>query len=305
MKPNRLLSIALGLSVCAASAGSFGSPLTLGDDAYDAYALPDAFFTPTLPDLTHRSLAIGLDTTLASIQPSRLADASKPPRSLGIMQRLEAEHAVSIRRWYLGAAMGIASGSAPAKIAISQPEIWGRAVWASRAGLAYGGGVGLVFPVSGYSESTRQSLVEGHVRVVRPWDFTSFHDGAFTFRPFVDVRAIDGPVTLQLRQGIDWAMPLEGGEPRIASRTSLFVGYDVGKDLQLGLEGSEVYSITAPNVSDEQRATYTMSPSIRYMTPMVQPGISAIFPLDQTILGLADSFWALRLNVVFTLDGPG
>lgn len=306
MTEARLLSKAARLALpfvitTSASASSFAHE-ELRDDPY---ALPDAFATPTLPDLTHRDLALGLDTTLASIQPSRLSESARPPRSLGILQRLEAEKALSIRRWYLGAAMGLVSGSDEPRIAISQPEVWGRAIWASRAGLAFGGGVGLVFPVFGYAESTRDSLIEGQVRVVRPWDFTSFNDDAFTFRPFVDVRAIDGPVLLQLRQGIDWAMPLEGGEPRISSRTSLYIGYSIADTVQLGLEGSEVYFIKAPAISDEERATYTLSPSIRYKTRMVEPGISAIFPLDQTILGVADSFWAVRLNVVFTLDGAG
>lgn len=298
MKPRRQLSIAFLLVTATFTAAS----LAQDEDPYDAYALPDVPAPPTLPDLTHRALALTFDMTVASIQPTASEPGSRPPRTLGWFERIEAEQTLSIRRWYLGAAMGFAVGDTPAKLAVSHPEVWGRAVWASKAGLAYGGGLGLVAPVYRYAESTREALIEQQVRIVRPWDATSFNDQAFTFRPFVDVRAIDGPVMLQLRQGIDWALPTNGGEPLIASRTTFHVGYRASQLVQLGLEATEVYFIRAPNVNDDERATYTLSPSIRFMTRQVQPLLSAIFPVDQTVLGVADSFWAVRAQVAFVLE---
>lgn len=295
MTPPRLSSLGLVSLSLSLAAPSLAEP-SFDDD----YALPDAFAPPSLPDLTHRELALSFDNIFASIQPSRLGESSKPSRSLGMVQRLEAEQALHIRRWYLGAAMGLVSGSA--SMAMSQPEIWSRAIWASRTGLAFGGGMGLVFPTFALGESTRESLIEEQLRIIRPWDGSTFDDQSFTFRPFVDVRAIDGPVTLQLRQGIDWSMPLEGGEPRIVSRTTVYVGYGIGDSVQFGLEAIEVYFIRADDIKDDERATYMLSPSLRFMTRAIQPGISAIFPLDQNILGLADSFWAIRLQAAFVFE---
>lgn len=295
----RQLAAASSLFVWALTMPSFAQ----AEAPRDAFELPDLPASPTLPDLTHRALAVSFDMTVASVQPSVADSASRPPRALGWLERLEIEQALGSRRWHLGAAIGFAVGDAPARLAVSQPEAWGRAVWASRAGLAYGGGLGLVLPSFRYSESTREALIEGYIRVVRPWDYTSFLDKAFTFRPFVDMRIVDGPVLLQLRQGIDWAMPTGHlDDPLIASRTTLHVGYRVTERVQLGLEASEVYFIRAHNVNDEDRATFTMSPSIRLMMARVQPLLSAILPLDQTVLGTADSFWAVRAQIAFVVD---
>src|SRR5262249_47833252 len=126
-------------------------------------------------------------------------------RSFGWAERLEVEYALSIRRWYLGAAEQLALGRAnngSFLLVAGNPEVWGRALWASRAGLAYGGGLGFVLPAGHYEAAAGE--VAATIRVVRPWDFVYFANDAFVLRPFLDVRDIDGKVMLQLRQGIDW-----------------------------------------------------------------------------------------------------
>lgn len=273
-------------------------PLRLG---WDGDELPDNPAPPSLPDLTHRGLVLGFETTMARIQPMAPSEGSRPPRIFGAFERIEAEQAVSIRRWYVGGAIAFVGQSKKTHFAVSQPELWGRAVWANKAGLAFGGGLGIVFPAFDYAESTETSLVERHVRIVRPWDEPSFSDQTFTFRPLIDVRAIDGPVLLQLRQGLDWSLPTSGGDALLASRTTFYVGYGIANTALIGLEAMEVYYIVAPNVNDDERATYLLSPGFRYMTESIQPGISAVFPLDQTILGIADSFWAVRVHVAWVL----
>lgn len=290
------LLVALGPEL--ASAAVDDPPLRLD---WDGDVLPDVPAPPSLPDLTHRGLTLGFDTTMASIQPMAPSEGGRPPRVFGIVERIEAEQAISIRRWYVGGALAFVGQSKKTHFAVSQPEVWGRAVWANKAGLAFGGGLGVVIPAFDYADSTKASLVERHVRIVRPWDEPSFSDQTFTFRPLIDVRAIDGPVLLQLRQGIDWSLPISGGDALLASRTTFYVGYGIANSAQIGLEATEVYYIVAPNVNDDERANYSLSPSFRYMTESIQPGISAVFPLDQTILGIADSFWAVRVHVAWVL----
>jgi len=81
-----------------------------GDDPTDPYALPDAPAPPTLPDLTHRALALSLESTFASIRGNVLPTGVDPGRSFGWNERFEAEQAVSMRRWYVGVAEQLALG---------------------------------------------------------------------------------------------------------------------------------------------------------------------------------------------------
>lgn len=297
---------------CALVAASLARPsraelpfLPPAADPYDPYALPDAPAPPTLPDLTHRALALSLETTIASIKPNVAPDGTQPARAVGWIERLEAEQAVAIRRFYVGAASELAAGAAPGsgtKLLAGHPEVWGRAVWASQAGLAYGGGFGVVVPVISHPPSAEATAVESQLRVVRPWDYVAFADDVVTLRPFVDVRDIDGPVMLQLREGIDWSLPTSGGSAHLTSRTTFYIGYRVAELLGTGLEASEVYFVRGPGISDDQRAIYALSPSVRLMTRTVQPAVSAVFPLDRTVFGAADSYWAVRLNLAVVLD---
>src|SRR6185503_4698154 len=176
-----------------------------GDEPTDPYALPDAPAPPTLPDLTHRGLAASLENTFASIQNAAPLDEARPGRSFGWMERLEVEQALSIRRWYVGVGEQVALGNPFNEgfhMVASNPEVWGRTLWASQAGLAYGGGLGAVLPA--FHRSADSSTLVQTVAVVRPWDYADFVSGDLVLRPFLDVRAIDGQVILQLRQGIDW-----------------------------------------------------------------------------------------------------
>jgi hypothetical protein len=272
-------------------------PLLEGDDPTDPYALPDAPAPPTLPDLTHRALAASLELTFASIRTGG-EGAAPARRTFGAVERLELEQALSIRRWYLGAAHEVAVGSADSggpKVAASHPEIWGRAVWASAAGLAYGGGIGVVFPIANHDSAA--TAVAESVGFVRPWDYVAFLNNTYTLRPFIDVRDIDGPVMLQLRQGIDWAKSTLGPS-QLTSRTTFFIGYRPTDLIGLGLEAWEVYFIEP----SEQRPAYAVSPSVRLMTKWLQPAASLLFPLDRPLLGAIEGYWALRLSLGVVID---
>ena len=214
----------------------------------------------------------------------------------------------------MGAAFEVAAGAPPDRsdvhFVVGHPEVWGRAVWASRAGLAYGGGLGFVFPLVNHDENSLAAQVDRSIRVVRPWDYVDFAADTFTFRPFVDVRDIDGPITIQLREGIDWAIPTRetldaNGQPRssrVTSRTTFYLGYRPTHLLGVGLELWEVYFIRAEDVSDDKRAAYAISPSVRLMMRELQPAISAVFPFDQPLFGVIDTYWAIRLNLGVVLD---
>ena len=270
---------------------------------FDPYALPDAPAPPTLPDLTHRGIAAGLELTIASVKGN--ADASGA-RNAAYLERLEAEWAVAQRRWFVGIAHEAAVGSAvetgSRRFLVGNPEVWGRGVWASAAGLAFGAGLGVIPPLTHLPDDSTSADVERQVRVVRPWDWPYFASSTLTLRPAFDVRAIDGRVLLQVRQGIDWSIPTQGASPTLTSRTTVYAGYRVAEPIGLGIEAWEVYAISSDQVQDDRRAFYAVSPSVRLMTRMLQPAISAIVPVDKPLFGVVDSFWAVRLDFTLVLD---
>ena len=270
-----------------------------GDEPTDPYALPDAPAPPTLPDLTHRALAASLENTFASIQNSAPSDGARPGRSFGWMERLEVEQALSIRRWYVGVAEQVALGNPlneGFQMVAGNPEVWGRTLWASQAGLAYGGGVGAVLPA--FHHGAAASTLTQTVAVVRPWDHADFVNGDFVLRPFVDARVIDGRVMLQLRQGIDW----DRSNGAMTSRTTLYVGYRPIELVGLGLEAWEVYLIQAPQRKDDGRAAYAVSASVRLMTRILTPAVSILAPIDRPLYDAVESFWAIRLTMSVVLE---
>lgn len=275
------------------------SPVPTSDDPSDPYALPDAPAPPTLPDLTHRGLAASLDSTFASIGANPRDDGVVPGRSFGWTERLELEHALALRRWYVGVSEQLALGRTPGDdflLVMGNPELWGRALWASQAGLAYGGGLGLVFPVVHHGESGVQ--VARAIQAVRPWDYVHFVNDDVILRPFIDVRNIDGPILLQLRQGIDW----DPASDALTSRTTFYIGYRPVELLGIGLELWEVYLIRAADTKDDGRAAYAVSPSLRLMTRAIQPAVSFLLPIDRPLFDAIEGFWALRLSMSVVLE---
>jgi hypothetical protein len=270
-----------------------------GDEPTDPYALPDAPAPPTLPDLTHRGLAASLENTFASIQNAAPFDEPRPGRSFGWMERLELEQALSLRRWYVGVGEQLALGNPlneGFQMVAGNPEVWGRTLWASQAGLAYGGGIGAVLPA--FRRGSESSTLTQTIAVVRPWDYADFVSGAFIVRPFFDVRVIDGRVMLQLRQGVDW----DQASGTLTSRTTFYIGYRPIELFGLGLEAWEVYLIQAPQRRDDGRAAYAVSASVRLMTRVLTPAVSILAPLDRPLYDAVESFWAIRLTMGVVLE---
>lgn len=270
-----------------------------GDEPTDPYALPDAPAPPTLPDLTHRALAASLENTFASIQNAAPRGEARKGRSFGWMERLEVEQALSIRRWYVGVAEQVALGNPlheGFQMVAGNPEVWGRTLWASQAGLAYGGGLGAVLPA--FRQSAGANTLTQTVAVVRPWDYADFVNGDLILRPFLDVRGIDGRVMLQLRQGIDWDL----ASGALTSRTTFYIGYRPIELLGLGLEAWEVYVIQGSQRKDDGRAAYAASASVRLMTRVLTPAVSVLAPIARPLYDAVDDFWAIRLTMSVVIE---
>lgn len=307
---SRLVCFALGALLLATPRGAVAAERQPGIDAEGP---------PPTPGLSHRGLTVDTEYTIASARPTDptsgqpIADG----RAYSYAARIAAEWALVPRHWFLGAASELAAanvppGSAPGSggsaAVFGNPELWARAIWISRVGLAAGGGLGLVLPLPRSFDTAEAEAVRA-VRVVRPWSLPHFDDLTLTARPFLDMRHVVGPVVLQLRQGIDVGLRLrdvEGGENRIdlTALTTVYAGVEVAKPVTLGLEVHEVYPLTEDVSSpsclppcDQHRSQFTLAPSVRLAFRTVSPTASVLLPLSTPLRAEVASYYATRVHL--------
>jgi hypothetical protein len=290
-------------------------PLVPRDALADAEEpIPVAPRPPTLPELTHPDYEISGETTLGVVTPS-LVKALTYDRSdvAAVVQRLGVEVPLSVRpRIYLGGSYEIAAGSPPGggafKIVPSNVDLYGRIVWATRTGMAFGGGLGLLLPAAQFGEGDDASKVAAAAQVIRPWDNAFFLNDTMTFRAFVDARAVDGRFVLQFREGLEASVSLSGLSPQVAAIAQLYAGYRVVPLLGVGVEAFETYLIESPEIvtlaEDHDRATFTLSPSVRLMTRYVQPALGFVTSIGTPLFGFGtvEGFWALRVGASVVWD---
>ncbi|WP_245678266.1 hypothetical protein [Chondromyces crocatus] len=299
----RLASALLGLAA-ARSAAAQGTPSSVMSSLEEELSVFDPPAPPTLPGLTRRDLTFTFETTIAVIDP-------QPPSTgaaYGWSAHGEIEMPLVPRRWFVGGAHEMAAAALPgvgSKILLGNPEFWLRGVWSSVRGLASGGGFGLVVPAPRNPSEAEQYVLEA-ARTVRPWDAAYFADTTLVARPWFDIRLVTGPFIFQFRQGLDWSLVLRSLRPReprydLTARATFYFGYRASEAIGLGLEVWEVYQLSAdPRVKDDQRASFAVSPSIRFMFPWVQPALSMLFPVTTPLRGDVNGYYALRLNVGFS-----
>ena len=181
-------------------------------------------------------------------------------------------------------------------------EVSGRTVWATRTGLAFGGGLGVVAPTGDFGGDPRRGSIAQDAAMLRPWSHASFEPAVFGLRPFVDVRSLDGPLVIQFRQGLDWLWSVRDGEQRrLAALFGLYLGYRFGNWLSAGLESFELYLMDR-SVADSDRVSLVLSPSARLALPYVEPTVSAFMSLGSTMEGRADRVWGIRVAVTLVYD---
>lgn len=288
------------------------APPADGED--DLKSVLDAPAPPTLPALAHRDLTFTFEYTAAVIQP-RLDDRSGD--AYAYFAHTDVEYPLVPRQWFVGLSNDIASAAVPGvgtAFLLGNPELSGRGLWSSTRGLSSGGGLGIVLPTP-RALSPVEAEVLRTVRTVRPWDLASFSSLTLTFRPWIDIRLVTGGLIFQLRQGVDWSISLTGApevtetasgeKPRITNftaRLTFYTGYRLSEQLGVGVELWEVYEVTKELASDDNRAAFAVSPSIRFMLPRVQPALSFLFPIATPLRGDVETYWAARINLGFNFD---
>jgi hypothetical protein len=300
-------------ALSTASAARGDTPGEVSSDEEKKSALLDAPAPPTLPALAHRDLTFTFEYTAAVITPKQ---SEYPGDAYAYFAHTDCEYPIVPRRWFVALANDVASAAVPGvgkAFLLGNPELSGRGLWSSVRGLSSGGGLGVVLPVP-RSLSPAEDEVLRIVRTVRPWDLASFSSLQLTFRPWIDIRHVTGGMVFQLRQAIDWSInlngpdkgpTLSGSSPRstnFTARLTFYAGYRLNKAIGVGVELWEVYEVTKDLPSDDNRAAFALSPSIRFMLPVVQPAISFLFPLATPLRGDVATYYAARINLGFNFD---
>jgi hypothetical protein len=269
-----------------------------GVEFEDPYDLPTAPRPPTLPELTHGDFEATLETTAGALLPS-----TGEAIAHAYVQRLSLEMPLGLRRWYVGADYEVAAGTAAGSFETvgSNLGLEGRTLWATRTGLAFGGGLRVLAPTAAFSSSGTAATVALDAATLRPWDIGFFVPDAFGVRPFVDVRVLDGPYVAQFRQGLDATFATSRNDQRLYATTGVYVGWRISDQVASGLEVFEAYAINAvgAGVRDGARSAIVASPSVRLSLPWVQPAISVFTNLGTPLYGAHESIWGFRF--AFTL----
>lgn len=288
------LAVALPLQLLPARASAQVEPFN------DPYDVPLAPRPPTLPELTHPDIEGTLETTAGAIVPA--------PGGLwthAYVQRLDVEVPLALRRWYVGATYEVAAGGTGNKFDVvgGNLELDGRTLWATRSGLAFGGGMSLMLPTASWDPNSSGAVLALNSATLRPWDVTFFTQGVWGVRPYIDVRALLGPFIAQFRQGIDMTVsPTEIGDRHLYAMTGLYFGWRATEQLAVGLEAFEEYAILVPSVADSARTAIVVSPNIRVSLPWVQPAISMFTNVGNPLYGANESIWGFRFAFTVVYD---
>jgi hypothetical protein len=284
--------------VPAAAAGSSGATSAAFADPYD---VPSAPRPPTLPELTHGDIEVTLETTAGALLPA----APGGTLTHAYVQRLEVEVPLGLRRWYVGAQYQVAAGTTEGSLTAigSNLALEGRTLWATRTGLAFGGGLRLLAPTAAFDPNGRAAAVALEAATLRPWDVGFFVPDALGVHPFVDVRVLDGPFVAQFRQGLDGTLSTaSAGDRRLYATTSVYVGWRVTGAVASGLELFEAYAIDVPGVRDGARSAIIVSPNVRLALPWVQPAVSLFTNVGTPLEGSHGSIWGFRLAFTLVYD---
>jgi hypothetical protein len=293
----------------AVAALFFGARAGATDPFDDPYDLPNAPRPPTLPELTHPDLEATLESTYGVLVPAAGGGNNRST----YVQRLGVEIPIAERRWFVGTHYEFAAGGSGVRAVGGNLELFGRTVWATSTGLAFGGGFALVLPTANFDPGGPAGLAANDAATVRPWDRVFFTSDSFALRPFIDMRVIDHRFVIHFRQGVDVldsvadydGQKYTHDDYRVLAVTGLFIGYRVARPLAFGVEAFEMYVVRqeSPEVPDRQRANLVVSPSVRLMTPYVQPALSFFTSVGQQPLdGGVDRVLGVRLAVTLVYD---
>src|SRR5688500_16705081 len=187
------------------------------DDPANVLAQPRLPAPLVLPELTHPRNDFALTWTVGSGS-TDLAD--RPSSGIALVRTWFESSIFAPRRIYTGVTWDYASAMPPDKgidldDALPAPRTTGmtggfanvephvRGVFPLTDGLAFGCGMGAVFPTSVIERDGPSRSAMLAVASLEPTDYVHFQPGRYGIRPWGDLRIVRGAFVLQARQGFD------------------------------------------------------------------------------------------------------
>ena len=270
----------------------------------DPRTLPEAPRPTMMAELTHPDGEVTLEQTSGVLNPRGYGEAGHVGVHVG---RIAIEQPVYSRLVFVGATYEAAYG-APAtpttpKLIGSNLDLSVRAVWATRNGLAFGGGLGTMLPTARFEDSSPVQNLAVAATALRPWDYAMFRDANFGLRPFLDLRYIAGPVIIQAHETFDVLFATRGdgtsadGFYDLDVVTSFYVGVRVRKELAVGAEMSQLYRVSADKIADDRRSSVAFAPVMRFIFPRFQPAFSFVTNVGDPFYAEANHVWAVKTSL--------
>jgi hypothetical protein len=182
-------------------------------------------------------------------------------------------------------------------------------VWNATYGLAFGGGFSLVIPTKSYASSDAAATTAYAAIAARGWDRALFDPDNATLRPFLDIRLVTGPITVQYRQALEVATDFGDVSFRFAAVGTLYWGVRFSKLVTAGASIIEYYRLE-PGLDDSARPYFAVGAHVAIETKYFQPSIglmtnigsplNAISRIGAPINVAPTSF----IGVHFSLDFP-
>ncbi len=251
--------------------------------------LPPPF---ALPELTHPGSDTRIDWTVADGEGTRI----------GIVRPSVEARLGPLRRVYVGAAWTLAD--ATSKLVSGNVEGHARVVFPMPSWLAFGAGVGVVFPTARWSHGSPAHEAAMQAASIDPTEIIALTPDTLAFRPVLDMRLVRGPFIAQLRDGLDFALDTTTDyRLRTTGRLLAHLGILTSDDVEVSLEASQLYFFTngdyyGPNVSDDKRTAMTFGPGVRLAYADVDLGISGVTNVASPLSDRFGRFFAVRLSIV-------
>ncbi len=278
---------------------AFASSARADGPLEDLSELEESPRPPSLPELTRPRPEAEVELTSGTFSP-RSTSAVRGHVPVSVVH-LGAEFPIAGRQIFVGGAYDFAYGNPEAASSMrtlgGNTLLYGRAVWATRTGLTFGGGLGAVVPTTAFDRASPiQSLATAAV-ALRPWDISLFEDRALAFEPFVDMRYVVSGFTLQVRQAFDGSFDLRGMKgTRIFAIATVYLGYRLAEPLLVGIEGSELYFLEA-DVADERRAFFSFTPAVRLLFHHLEPSLGFITSIGPPLVPGTDRLLGARVGL--------
>ncbi len=279
--------------------------------SHEAHA-DDAARPPTLVELTHTWPELTIESSLASVTYN---DSALQGTTYVRVDRLAYEMPLVPARWYVGVAYEGALGhddDGSPRFVSGNPEIWGRGVWNATYGLSFGGGFSVVIPTKSYAANEPAATTAYAAIAARGWDRALFDPDNATLRPFLDIRLVTGPITVQYRQALEIATDFGDVSFRFAAVGTLYWGVRFSKLVTAGVSLIEYYRLDA-GLADDARPYFAVGAHVAFETKWFKPSIGLMTNIGSPLnaisrigapIGVAPtSFIGVHFSLDFPFDG--